>query len=141
MIQLVSNSVSDTEGIGKKIAEKYGAYCVIALFGQLGMGKTAFARGFASYFGISRDVSSPTFAILNEYSGSTKIFHFDMYRISGPDDLYSTGFYDCIGEGAIIIEWSENIEDCLPSDAVKIRISAGKNENQRIFEIEGADLL
>lgn len=140
MIRLISNSQKDTETIGAKIASKLKGDEVIALFGGLGMGKTAFTRGLCSALGISDGVSSPTFALVNEYSGKYHVYHFDMYRVTTWDDLYSTGFFDYIGNGILVIEWSENIEGALPENAVKISISRGSGDEQRIFEIEGVDI-
>lgn len=140
MIRLISNSPRDTETIGEKIASKLKGDEVIALFGGLGMGKTAFTRGLCSALGISDGVSSPTFALVNEYSGKYRVYHFDMYRVTTWDDLYSTGFFDYIGNGILVIEWSENIEGALPENAVKISISRGSGDEQRIFEIEGVDI-
>ena len=85
-------------------------------------------------------VSSPTFAIVNEYRAKYNIYHFDMYRISGWDDLYSTGVFDYLDNGIIIIEWSENIENALPEDIIKIEISKGNSDTERIFRIEGAEV-
>lgn len=140
MIRLISNSPKDTETIGEKIASKLKGDEVIALFGGLGMGKTAFTRGLCSALGISDGVSSPTFALVNEYSGKYRVYHFDMYRVTTWDDLYSTGFFDYIGNGILVIEWSENIEGALPDNAVKISISRGSGDEQRIFEIKGVDI-
>ena len=140
MIRLISNSPKDTETIGAKIASKLKGDEVIALFGGLGMGKTAFTRGLCSALGISDGVSSPTFALVNEYSSKYRVYHFDMYRVTTWDDLYSTGFFDYIGNGILVIEWSENIEGALPENAVKISISRGSGDEQRIFEIEGVDI-
>ncbi len=140
MIKIISNSSDDTEQIGTKIGEKLTGSEVIALFGGLGMGKTAFTRGLCSALGISEGVSSPTFALVNEYNGKFKVYHFDMYRVDTWDDLYSTGFFDYIGNGILVIEWSENIEGALPENAVKITINRGESDNQRIFEIEGVDV-
>ena len=140
MIKLVSHSAEDTEAIGAKIAEKLSGTEVIALFGGLGMGKTAFTRGVASALGVEDGVSSPTFALVNEYRGRYNIYHFDMYRVTSWDDLYSTGFFDYIDNGILIIEWSENIEGALPENAIRISISVGETETDRIFEIEGVDL-
>lgn len=140
MIRVISNSPKDTETIGEKIASKLKGDEVIALFGGLGMGKTAFTRGLCSALGISDGVSSPTFALVNEYSGKYRVYHFDMYRVTTWDDLYSTGFFDYIGNGILVIEWSENIEGALPENAVKISISRGSGDEQRIFEIEGVDI-
>ncbi len=141
MERIVSNSAGDTEQIGKRLAQKLRGDEVIALFGGLGMGKTAFTRGLCAGLGVDEGVSSPTFALVNEYSGRFKIYHFDMYRVTTWDDLYSTGFFDYLNNGVIVIEWSENIEAALPENAVKITILRGENDNQRIFEIEGLDTL
>ena len=104
------------------------------------MGKTAFTRGLARGLGADDVVSSPTFALVNEYSGRVPVYHFDMYRVTSWDDLYSTGFFDYIDNGVLVIEWSENIEGALPENALRITISRGENDNQRIFEIEGVSL-
>lgn len=140
MVRLISNSPSDTENIGAKIASKLKGDELIALFGGLGMGKTAFTRGLCSTLGITEGVSSPTFVLVNEYSGKFRVYHFDMYRVTTWDDLYSTGFFDYIGNGVLVIEWSENIEGAIPENAVRITISHGEHDNQRIFEIEGVDV-
>ncbi len=140
MIKIISNSSDETEQIGAKIGEKLTGTEVIALFGGLGMGKTAFTRGLCSALEINEGVSSPTFALVNEYSGKFKVYHFDMYRVDTWDDLYSTGFFDYIGNGILVIEWSENIEGALPENTVRITINRGDSDNQRIFEIEGVDI-
>ena len=139
MERIISNSPNETEKIGEKLAQSLKGTEVIALFGGLGMGKTAFTRGLCRGLGVDDGVSSPTFALVNEYSGKFNIYHFDMYRVTTWDDLYSTGFFDYIGMGVLVIEWSENIEGALPDNALKITISRGENDNQRIFEIEGTD--
>lgn len=140
MIQLISNSAQDTENIGEKIASKLQGTEVIALFGGLGMGKTAFTRGLARGLSVTDGVSSPTFALVNEYAGKYNVYHFDMYRVNSWDDLYSTGFFDYLNNGILVIEWSENIEGALPDTAVRITISRGENDEQRIFVIEGAEI-
>ena len=105
------------------------------------MGKTAFTRGLARGLGITDGVSSPTFALVHEYRGNIPLYHFDMYRVSGWDDLYSTGFFDYLETGAVLaIEWSENIEGALPEDVIRIHISQGDTENERVFQISGLDL-
>lgn len=109
---------------------------VIGFIGGLGMGKTAFTSGFVKGLGINADVSSPTFAICNEYIGNDcRVFHFDMYRIESWDDLYSTGFFDYIDSGAYILaEWSENVFGALPDDSVIIEIEK-LGDNDRKFKI------
>lgn len=144
-MEILSNSVSETEKIGKKLASKLKGNEIIALYGDLGVGKTAITRGIADYFGVKNEVSSPTFSIVNEYlADKLSIYHFDMYRISTFEDLESTGFFDYIGNGILIIEWSENIEKYLPLNIIKIGIKKLKlednnNENKRLITIKGAD--
>ena len=140
MATIISNSANETEQLGERVARALKGKEVIALFGGLGMGKTAFTRGLARGFGIDEGVSSPTFALVNEYRGSVTVYHFDMYRVQTWDDLYSTGFFDYIGNGVLVIEWSENIEGALPDDAVRVNIQRGAHDEQRIFTIEGIDL-
>lgn len=139
MIKIISNNVKQTEELGKKIASVLKGDEVIAMFGDLGAGKTAFTRGLAFGLGFECGVSSPTFAIVNEYNAKFNIYHFDMYRITTDDDLYSTGFYDYLDNGVIIIEWSENIEYALDDKAIRIRIEKSNEENVRVFTIEGLD--
>ena len=110
-------------GIAKRLEDAGISRAFIALFGEMGVGKTAFSRGFASHFGITA-VKSPTYTVLNEYRGRCKIHHFDFYRITDGDDLYSIGYDDIIEEdGYTLGEWSENIVDFLPEDAIRVRIS------------------
>lgn len=143
MAKYKSESAFQTEKIGNILAKSIPYGSVVAMFGDLGAGKTAFTRGFAKGMGISCDVSSPTFALVNEYRCDRKtLYHFDMYRISGWDDLYSTGYFDYLDEGAsLIIEWSENIEAVLPEDYVRVTIEKTENTDERIIEIIGAELL
>ena len=137
-----TESPLETEQIGKRLAkalkERVGKPVFIAMRGEMGVGKTAFVRGFASFFGID-GVKSPTYTMVNEYRGDATIYHFDMYRIESEDDLFSIGFTDFINEGAFsIAEWSENVTDLLPKDRITVTISrTPKNENERRIEIEG----
>jgi tRNA threonylcarbamoyladenosine biosynthesis protein TsaE len=141
MLDIVSSSPAMTEEIGEKIAAQLKGGEVIALFGGMGMGKTAFTRGLARGLGIEGGVSSPTFALVHEYHGRLTVYHFDMYRVSGWDDLYSTGFFDYLDTGAVlVIEWSENIESALPPDSIRIEIELGTNENERVFHVEGIQI-
>lgn len=139
MLRFVSKSAKSTEQLGSRIAGVLKGKEMIAMFGDLGAGKTAFTRGLCEGLGIDEGVSSPTFAIVNAYSGRYPVYHFDMYRIKDVDDLFATGFYDYIGTGVTIIEWSENIESELEPDCIRIRITKTDDENERIFEIEGLD--
>ena len=96
----------------------------IALYGDLGVGKTAFVRGFASVYAPASRVKSPTFSLVNEYRGEKRsVFHFDMYRITDEDELYSIGFYDYPERGGIcLVEWSENIPFALPDRSLRVEI-------------------
>ena len=139
MLKVVSKSAAQTEALGERIAAVLTGKEEIALFGDLGAGKTAFTRGVCRGLGITDGVSSPTFALVNAYRGKYPVYHFDMYRINSVDDLFAIGFYDYLGAGILLIEWSENIESELEDDAVRIRIIKTDDENERIFEIEGLD--
>ncbi len=132
-----SRSVEDTEKFAEEFSKKLTGNEIIALYGDLGAGKTSFTRGLAKGLEIEQTVSSPTFAIVNEYSGVYPLYHFDMYRIENWDDLESIGFFDYINTGVIIIEWSENIEGALPSEVIKIYIDKTENDNERIIKVEG----
>ena len=124
------------EQLGKELAEKNEPE-VVAFFGGMGMGKTAFIRGLCRGVGYNGDVSSPTFAIVHEYEGGKKtVYHFDMYRISGVEDLYSCGFFDYLGQGILAVEWSENIVGALPDDYLKVEIKRGDGDDCRVITVE-----
>lgn len=117
-------SASETEEAGAALARGLTGGTVVALYGGLGMGKTAFVRGMAAGLGLSAEVSSPTFALVHEYGGDPPFVHFDMYRVTGWDDLYTTGFFEYIDAGCILaVEWSENIEAALPPGTVRVRFT------------------
>lgn len=136
MKTFVSNSYEQTLQKAAELAKTLPKGCIIGFVGGLGMGKTAFTTGFVKGLGINAEVSSPTFAICNEYiSDRCRVYHFDMYRVESWDDLYSTGFFDYLDTDAYIVaEWSENIFGALPDDAVIIEIKR-LAENQRQFNI------
>lgn len=136
MKEYITNSYEETVELGKKTAQELPQGSVIAFIGGLGMGKTAFTTGLALGLGIDADVSSPTFAICNTYVGSENtLYHYDMYRVDGWDDLYSTGFFDFLETDAYIaVEWSENIYGALPDDSTIVEISK-LSDNTRQFKI------
>ena len=138
MKKIISKSVIETENIAEKISSFLKGDEVIALFGDLGAGKTAFTRGLARGLGFCDGVSSPTFAIINEYNARYPIYHFDMYRIKSEDDLYSTGYYDYLHNGIVVIEWSENIEFALDNEKViRVEIERGSFDDERILKLYG----
>lgn len=142
VLELVSASVEETEKAGATVA----GYSIdnsidfIALYGDLGAGKTAFTRGIASVVAPDAAVCSPTYAIVNEYKGKIPLFHFDMYRIEDEDSLDSIGFYDYFSRGGIIVtEWSERIEDSLPDEYLRVELKK-VGENSRRIIVEHIDL-
>lgn len=128
----MSDSPLRTEKIAATFAERLKGGEVVAFRGDLGMGKTCFTRGLAAGLGYSGEVTSPTFALINEYiGGRIPLYHFDMYRISSWEELYSSGFFEYIEEGGIVAaEWSENIENALPDNTWYIEFEL-INENSR----------
>ena len=137
--RITSLSTTDTEAAGEALCRELlssGKQRVcITLRGEMGVGKTAFVRGFARALGIS-SVKSPTYTVVNEYRGDPlPIFHFDLYRIADEDELYAIGFDDYLGrDGFILCEWSENGGDMLPADRITVEISrVAGNENERII--------
>lgn len=137
-MELKSQSPEETEAIGARLAQQLQGGEVIAMCGGMGMGKTAFVRGLARGLGIPEGVSSPTFALVHEYRGRLTLYHFDMYRVTGWDDLYSTGFFDYLDTDAVlVIEWSENIEAALPDPLIRVTISQGEKEEERLLKLEG----
>lgn len=136
-----SNSPAETEALGAQLAKRLKPGDVVALYGPLGAGKTAFARGVLRALGYGDHAASPTFAIVNEYRGQAlDVAHFDMYRIASEEELYSTGFYDYLdGHTVLLIEWSENIEWAIEEDAVRVTISRN-GDLARDIRIEGGGL-
>jgi tRNA threonylcarbamoyladenosine biosynthesis protein TsaE len=130
---IITNSVEETINAGKLFAREYlqartGTVPVL-LQGEMGAGKTHFVKGLASGLGITDNITSPTFALVNSYSG---LFHFDLFRIHTEEDLYAIGFYDYIGKGIIVIEWAENIPELQQEFAQFHRVKITKtNENTR----------
>ena len=136
-----SSSCEETEKIAQTLAGRLEGHEVLAFFGGMGMGKTAFVRGLARGLSITDDIASPTFALVHEYRGRHPLYHFDMYRVTNWEGLYSTGFFDYLETGVMAIEWSENIEEALPENAIKIHFSRGSAENDRVLKFEGNEPL
>ena len=137
MREFISESYEQTLQFASDFAKSVPSGSVIGFIGGLGMGKTAFTSGFVRGLGIDAEVSSPTFAICNEYIGeNARVYHFDMYRVENWDDLYSTGYFDYLNDDSYILaEWSENIFGALPDDAIIIEIEK-LGENSRKFYIK-----
>lgn len=135
---IITNSEAETQIAGSALGEKLRDGAVVALYGDLGAGKTAFVRGIAAGMGLDSRVSSPTFTIVNEYCGQRELFHFDMYRLSSGDELFDIGWEDYLRRGGVCaIEWSENIDDAFAGDEIVVRIDK-VSENVREITIRGA---
>ncbi len=140
MIKIITHSPEETIRAAEKLGSLIGAGDMIAFKGGLGAGKTTFTRGLVIGLGMNDVVSSPTFALVNDYRGDRiTLYHFDMYRISTEEGLESTGFYDYpFEENVAVIEWSENISEFLPENAIYITINAlSENEREIIIEDGG----
>lgn len=136
---IYSHSEADTAGAGALLARRLKPGQVCALYGELGAGKTAFVRGAAAALGCGARVSSPTFTIVNEYPGDVSVFHFDMYRLASSDELFEIGWEDYLRrDGISFVEWSENVEDAIPPEAVRVRIEK-TGETERRITVTGGD--
>lgn len=120
-----------------RLAEGLMPGMVVAVQGDLGAGKTTFAQGLARALGIHRPVTSPTFALCHEYATARfTLFHMDLFRLTGPDDLESVGFPECIEAGGVaVIEWPERAGEMIPSDALHVRLSLAEEPGERWIEV------
>ena len=141
-MEYFSHNVTETEALGEQLGEQLHGGSVVAYFGDLGAGKTAFTRGLARGLGCTGRVTSPTFTIVNEHEGQIPLFHFDMYRLSDSDELFDIGWEDYLVRGGVCaVEWSERIEDALPPDAITVTIQRCPEDDEwRRITIEGVDL-
>ena len=138
-IQIVSESEENTILVAEKFAKSLFAPCVVALEGDLGAGKTTFAKGVARGLGIKEAITSPTFTIMNQYQGTKeKLFHFDLYRLEDPEEFYAMGFEEFFDltslNGITLVEWAENCPGILPERRYDVQITK-KSEIQRLIEI------
>ena len=136
-IDILSTSSNQTMNIAKTLAKYLSKGDTVVLTGELGSGKTKFTEGFLSYFNLDKEISSPTFTIVNEYKNSNiSIFHFDVYRLEDVDEFYAIGGDEYFNSGISIIEWGELIKDALPKDYIEIVFHKDDNdENLRILDI------
>ena len=136
-MQFITKSPEETERLGEQLGETLHGGEGIAYLGDLGAGKTAFTRGLARGLGISMRVTSPTYTIVNEYTGGRlPLFHFDMYRLGSSEELFDIGWEDYLLRGGVCaVEWSENVRDAM-EDAITVSIEKTDDETRRIT-IEG----
>ena len=141
-MEWITNCEKETEQLGERLGVALKPGSVIAYTGDLGAGKTAFTRGLAKGLQVPERVTSPTFNIVNEYEGGRlPLFHFDMYRLGGADELFDIGWEDYLTRnGVCAVEWSENVEEALEEGTIRIDIRRGENDNQRRISIEGVEL-
>ncbi len=137
----VTKSEKETEELGARLGSNLRPGSVVALYGGLGAGKTAFVRGMARGMGLRCRVCSPTFTIVNEYLGPLPLFHFDMYRLGGSSELYGIGWDDYLArDGVSAVEWSENVEDVFTGDEIKVSISPVSDAEREITIDGGPEL-
>ena len=141
MREIISNSERDTELAGERFGAEVPDGAVVAMYGELGSGKTAFVRGMARGMGIDCRVSSPTFTIVNEYEGDIPLFHFDLYRLGSSDELFDIGWEDYLARGGVCaVEWSERAEDAFDGSTVRIDFRRGaQHDCWRVITITGVD--
>ena len=139
-MEIITHSERETEAAGAALAAKLPDGAVVAMYGELGSGKTAFVRGMARGMGIGCRVSSPTFTIVNEYEGERTLIHFDMYRLGSADELWGIGWDDYLDRGAVCaVEWSENVADAFTGDEITVRFEKLSDTDRRITIEGGAD--
>lgn len=137
MRKLLFNNLKETEEFGKSFAQSLEPGSVIALIGTLGAGKTTLTKAIAKGLGVTEMLSSPTFTIVCEYeTGRIPLFHFDVYRVNDPDELFEMGFEEYFDKGGVcLIEWADLIEDLLPENTITLKLYYGETEDSRILEI------
>lgn len=138
---IISHSPAETEKAAEEFSRSLSGGEIIAFCGGLGMGKTCFVRGLARGLGFSGYVTSPTFALVNEYRGGRlDLIHFDMFRIKNEDDLFSTGYFDYMSDKSVLaVEWSENISSVFEEDTIYISLLKAENESDRKIIISRRD--
>ena len=141
--EYITNSAQQTEQLGEKLGRILTPGTVLAYTGDLGAGKTAFTRGLAKGLEIPERITSPTFTIVNEYEGGRlPLFHFDMYRLGSSDELFDIGWEDYLVRGGVCaVEWSENVDDVLDFDTIRVDIRRGESDDQRRITITNAPAL
>ena len=140
-VEYLSHSPAETEQLGERLGKSLRPGSVVAYAGGLGMGKTAFTRGLARGLGCRGRVTSPTFTIVNEYPGTVPLFHFDMYRLDSADALFDIGWDDYLDRGGVCaVEWSENVADAIPPEAVRVAIDrVPEHDGWRCITITGGE--
>jgi tRNA threonylcarbamoyladenosine biosynthesis protein TsaE len=130
---VITNIEDETIREGEKLGRKLKPGAIVALYGELGAGKTAFTRGLATGLGIEVSVSSPTFTIVNEYPGKIPLFHFDMYRLESDTELFDIGWDDYHDRGGVCaVEWSEKVPGAFPPDTIFVKLENLGGDSRRL---------
>lgn len=140
--QYISESPEETKEIAEEIAAELEPGDVLCMYGDLGAGKTAFVQGLAKGLGIKGHITSPTFTIVNEYYGRLTLYHFDVYRVADPDEMYEIGYEEYVyGDGVSVIEWPQLIDEILPDKRYSVTIEKDydKHDNYRLIKLEKVD--
>jgi len=133
LFKILSHSTAETESAGALLASLVKKDDFVALYGDLGAGKTAFVRGFVSVLAPDEQVSSPSYSIINEYEGKVlTVCHMDVYRIESDDDLYSCGYYD-YADCVTVVEWCEKTPQILPDTYYKVKIDKIDDDTRMVY--------
>ncbi len=139
-VEFFTNNEGETENTGAALAKTLRPGTVVAMYGELGAGKTAFVRGMARGLSCHERVTSPTFTIVNEYEGTMPLFHFDMYRLGSSDELWGIGWEDYLNRaGVCVVEWSENVLDAFDGTEINVKIEK-LSDCERHISIEVPEL-
>lgn len=138
MMQIKLNGLEETKDFGIKLGELLNSGDILCLNGDLGAGKTTLTKSIGVGLGVTDYITSPTFALINEYEGRIPVYHFDVYRLANVEDLYDLGFDDYFyGKGVCIIEWAGKIEKLLPKERIVLDIEKCENLDSRVINITG----
>ncbi len=130
--KIITHSPRETQRLASSLCQYLRAGDVISLTGDLGAGKTCFTQGLAQSLGIRERITSPTFNLIKEYKNSMPLYHFDVYRLAAPDDLFDLGYEEYFyGDGITIIEWGDKIQALLPAVFLRIEFRRLPDENSR----------
>jgi tRNA threonylcarbamoyladenosine biosynthesis protein TsaE len=136
--RVVTRSTDETLALAGSVGELLRPGDVVSLAGDLGTGKTVFARGVARALGVTDPIVSPTFTIVREYEGRVPVVHVDVYRIDTFQELHDLGFEEIVRDDAVtLVEWGDVIDGMLPGDRLDVRLAAGADDDERVIEIEG----
>lgn len=131
----VSHGEEETRALGERLGRLLRTGDVVLLNGELGTGKTCFAQGIARGLGVGRTVSSPSFVLMNEYEGRERMFHVDLYRLSGVEEMDDLGLWDYAEDGVLVVEWPERGAAILPGDGIQVDLNYGEHERERVVRL------